>query len=195
MGVTAGVSRFESCYWDNAVAILQNPYVVSITDGIFFGAARLILQADKPGTGVYGLVVSGNQFQCESSHCPDILVQPVPGTNGTFSAIQVTNTAVVDNWYGSSAPARSARVTGLVTMSNATSASFNAADLLVFPGVGAGSAQYSLRMHSSSPNRFVRHSLGDWDDSESFVTVQTDAPADAAVYITIDQSTVARQVA
>jgi len=183
------VTRFESCYFDNAVLRAADPYVLSVSDGVFFGSARLILAPSKRASSVYGLYVAGNQFQCESGHCPDILIEP-GAEGGSFSSAGIVRTTVQDNWYGSSVPARATRVEAAVRVSNATSAAVDLSSLLVFPGVGAGTVQYSIRLHASSPSKFFRHSLGDWDDAKNQIYVQTDEPISAVVYFAVDQSAV-----
>ena len=74
---------------------------------------------------------------------------------------------------------------------NSTSWVFDFSDVLLFDGkwIGINFIDYSIQIESGSPNSFVQHSASMDSNNPLTVTINTDKPCDATVYIKVDQST------
>lgn len=175
---TATSTRFHAIYMDYTALVLQDPTHVSLTDSFFLGMGTLVLRST---TGVVdGLLVQDNTWANWNMAPNDTVV--IDERSGTpFSS--VTDFIMNGNVGNNKMSARAVKSTRTVSHESAQKFQADFSRELVFPNLPIVSATYSIAI---SGDAFVRHAMR--PPVGLTVSVETDAPVDASVTVSVSQS-------
>ena len=170
--------------------------MMSVVNTFFLGGGKLVLTANSENSEIQSLNVIDSQYAIGTSP-NNYSTVAIEESNGYKFSKNINNLVMegielsLYEWenglnsnryiYKSSNAKRSKK------MNNATKWFFDFSDVLLFDDeVGIQELQYTLSMEATSNNKFVQSAA---IINNRTVTIETDKPCDATVYVSVDQST------
>eukprot|EP01084_Bolivina_argentea_P248866 416385_1 len=187
--------RMLGNYLDYNDIILTAPmYMMSVINTFFLGGGKLVLKANSANSEIQSLNFIDSQYAIGNSP-KNYSTIALDETNGKFKSINnlVMNGIEVSlyQWENGLGVSRykykSSNAKKQLTLKNSQSWFFDFSDVLIFgDDIGIQELQYSLNIESTSKNKFVQSAAS---INNRTVTIETDQPCDATVFVSVDQST------
>ncbi|XP_059287045.1 polygalacturonase QRT3 [Lycium ferocissimum] len=170
--VKASQNRIDNCYLDYNSIVIEDPFLVHISNGYFLGEGNIVLKAINGR--IFGLNVINNMFSGNPSK-----MTPILNLDGEFTDI---DQVVIDqnNVNGMSLKSTAGKLT---VAGNGTRWVADFSSLLVFPNK-INHVQYSFFLRGGVVG-FPAHAVT--DVSSNVVVIESDKPVDGVVSVVVDQ--------
>ncbi|XP_009622208.1 polygalacturonase QRT3 [Nicotiana tomentosiformis] len=170
--VKASQNRIDNCYLDYNSIVIEDPFLVHISNGYFLGDGNVVLKAINGR--IFGLNVINNMFTGNPSK-----MTPILNLDGEFTDI---DQVVIDqnNVNGMSLKSTAGKLT---VAGNGTSWVADFSSLLVFPNK-INHVQYSFYSRGGVAG-FSAHAIT--KVSSNVVVIESEKPVDGVVSIFVDQ--------
>ncbi|GKV36042.1 hypothetical protein SLEP1_g44221 [Rubroshorea leprosula] len=170
---SSSLTRIDNCYLDFTAIVMEDPFQVHVTNGLFLGDANVVIKSVR-GT-ISGLNIVDNMFTSESHKGV-----PIVRLDGNFSSI---DQVVIDrnNAIGMSLKSTVGRLT---VAGNGTKWVADFSPVLVFPSK-INHLHYSFYIQGGVPSSFPRHAAT--TVSNNVVVVESNVQVNGVVSMVVDQ--------
>lgn len=171
--VKASQNRIDNCYLDYNSIVIEDPFLVHISNGYFLGEGNIVLKAINGR--IYGLNVINNMFSGNPSR-----MTPILSLDGVFNDI---DQVVIDqnNVNGMSLKSTAGK---LSVGGNGTRWVADFSSILVFPNK-INHVQYSFYCRGGALVGFPAHAVT--NVSSNIVVIESDKAVDGVVSVFVDQ--------
>ncbi|GLU08646.1 hypothetical protein SLE2022_255460 [Rubroshorea leprosula] len=170
---SSSLTRIDNCYLDFTAIVMEDPFQVHVTNGLFLGDANVVIKSVR-GT-ISGLNIVDNMFTSDSHKGV-----PIVRLDGNFSSI---DQVVIDrnNAIGMSLKSTVGRLT---VAGSGTKWVADFSPVLVFPSK-INHLHYSFNIQGGVPSSFPRHAAT--TVSNNVVVVESNVQVNGVVSMVVDQ--------
>ena len=183
--------RLLDVYLDYNDLVLTAPiFMIDVENTFFLGGGTLVLKANAASSEIQGLNVMNSIYSIGNFY-QNVSTIELDEAKGKFTKVENMIVKGIQMNEGSRKYSlKTSSTKRSMTLMNATKWVFDFSDVLLFENIGIQDVDYTMKMDEDSVNKFVQSSLtiNEKNGNAQVVTIMTDKPCDATVYVNVDQS-------